>query len=476
MNHLTLSDRIRIESMLETDSSFSVMARALNRSPSTISREIRKHRCVIPHYSNPSGRKRSECEHAKSCRVQFLCGNPRCSSFCSKCRSKRCTLYCSLFSPRKCERLKQPPYVCNHCPELRPCSHDFYFYRAKHADDIYHNIKTLSRSGINQTPESLEQLDKLISPLLKQGQPLSHIYLSYSTEIPCSQRTLYNYIDQKLFTAINLDLPRKVRYKPRKQHHKEREIPGYRENRTYTDFEHYLTEYPESKIVEMDIVEGSGGKKEQVLLTFFFRGSMLIFLLPAARRIHVREVFDFLYDQLQPELFGRLFSVILTDNDSTFKDTEIFERENGQGVCTRIFYCDPMASWQKGRLEKNHEFIRYILPKGCSFSELTQKTATQGVCTRIFYCDPMASWQKGRLEKNHEFIRYILPKGCSFSELTQKTATQIANHINSTARASLNGHTPFELAQLLLDKKLIQICHLNQIPSDQVTLKPSLIK
>lgn len=109
MKHLTLSDRIRIESMLETDCSFSVMARELNRSPSTISREIRKHRSVVPHYSNPSGRKRSQCEHAKSCRIQFLCGNPHCSSFCSKCRSKRCTLYCSLFSPRKCERLKQPP-------------------------------------------------------------------------------------------------------------------------------------------------------------------------------------------------------------------------------------------------------------------------------------------------------------------------------------------------------------------------------
>lgn len=130
-----------------------------------------------------------------------------------------------------------------------------------------------------------------------------------------------------------------------------------------------------------------------------------------------------------PELFGRLFPVILTDNDSAFKDTGIFARENGQGMCTRIFYCDPMASWQKGQLEKNHEFIRYILPKGCSFSGLTQKTVTQ-----------------------------------------------IANHINSTARASLNGHTPFELAQLLLDKKLIQICHLAQIPADQVILKPALIK
>lgn len=33
MKHLTLSDRIRIESMLEMDCSLSVMARELNRSP-----------------------------------------------------------------------------------------------------------------------------------------------------------------------------------------------------------------------------------------------------------------------------------------------------------------------------------------------------------------------------------------------------------------------------------------------------------
>lgn len=89
---------------------------------------------------------------------------------------------------------------------------------------------------------------------------------------------------------------------------------------------------------------------------------------------------------------------------------------------------------------------------------------------------PMASWQKGRLEKNHEFLRYILPKSSHFSGLTQEDATRVANHINSTARASLNGHTPFELAQLLLDRKLIELCSLAGIPADQVALKPSLLK
>lgn len=136
---------------------------------------------------------------------------------------------------------------------------------------------------------------------------------------------------------------------------------------------------------------------------------MLVFLLPADRREYIKEVFDFLYDGLGAASYGQLFPVILTDNGSAFKDPRIFERENG-----------------------NRE------------------------ATHIYYCDPMASWQKGRLEKNHEFIRYILPKGSRFSGLTQEDATRMANHINSTARASLNGHTPFELAQMLLDKKLME--------------------
>ena len=83
---------------------------------------------------------------------------------------------------------------------------------------------------------------------------------------------------------------------------------------------------------------------------------------------------------------------------------------------------------------------------------------------------------RNKLEKNLAFIRYILPKGSHFSCLTQEDATRMANHINSTARASLNGHTPFELAQMLLDKKLIELCCLTSISADQVILKPSLLK
>ena len=145
--------------------------------------------------------------------------------------------------------------------------------------------------------------------------------------------------------------------------------------------------------------------------------------------IFFQDVFDLLLSELGPQTYSQLFPIILTDNGSSFLDPSLFEMPHRQDVLTKVFYCDPMSSWQKGRLEKNHEFIRYILPKGTSFDSLTE--------------------QKVNL---------------------------MMNHINSTARASLNGCTPFQLALLLLDAKLMSLMDLRSVPADQIHLKPDLIK
>lgn len=373
--HLTLADRAAIEHGISCGENFTQIAHRINKDSSTISKEIRRHLFRVPHFQNETQRKRSECEHYQNCEKQHICGNQTCNSLCWKCRPKRCSMYCPDFTPRLCDRLKKPPYVCNDCPQIRSCSHDFYFYRANYANDIYSETKSSSRSGINQTPESLEQLDRLVSPLLLQGQPLSHIFASNQDSVSCSIRTLYNYIDQGYFTAINLDLPRKVRYKKRRKARREPDNTGYRKGRSYQDFERYLV-----------------------------------------------------YIHLGADLYRKLFPVILTDNGASFKKPDIFERPEGE------------------------------------------------LLSHVFYCDPMASWQKGRLEKNHEFIRYIIPKGMTFAGLNQEQVTLITNHINSVARASLNGCTPFELAQLLIDRKLLDLCQLERIPANQVILKPSLLK
>ena len=96
--------------------------------------------------------------------------------------------------------------------------------------------------------------------------------------------------------------------------------------------------------------------------------------------------------------------------------------------------------------------------------------------TYVFYCDPYVSNQKARLEKNHEYIRYVIPKGRTMQTLTQEKVTLLAQHINSTARDSLNGKTPFDLAEVVLDKKVLAFSGRKKVSPDDVLLKPALLK
>ena len=95
---------------------------------------------------------------------------------------------------------------------------------------------------------------------------------------------------------------------------------------------------------------------------------------------------------------------------------------------------------------------------------------------KIYYCDPNRSDQKGSLEKNHEYIRYVLPKGTSFESMTNEKTLLLLNHINSEKRDSLNEHSPYEVSRILLDNRLHEALGLIEIPADEVTLIPELIK
>ena len=72
----------------------------------------------------------------------------------------------------------------------------------------------------------------------------------------------------------------------------------------------------------------------------------------------------------------KTFPVILTDNGTEFEDPLSLDFDNEDIGRTSIFYCNPRASYQKGMIEKNHEFIRYVLPKGTSFNNLLQSILT----------------------------------------------------------------------------------------------------
>jgi len=303
--------------------------------------------------------------------------------------------------------------------------------------DISQNInkdrRTISREGINLSKSEAYEIDKIIAPLIKEkNQSINHIYANHPDELYFSKTTFYTYVNAGIFSFRNIDLPRKVKYHPRKSTKKQkiRRETAVRKDRKHEDFNQYIGKNPDASIVEMDTVEGKKGGK--VFLTLLFRNSkfMLIYLLEKKTMQCVAEIFVHLKELLGEDVFKKLFEVILTDNGSEF--------------------LNPMSI------------------------EISEETGE--ILSNVFYCDPSASWQKGAIEKNHEYIRYVLPKGTSFNELSQEDAYILASNINSTNREILNNQTPYEAAKLLMDEKTLKLLNIKKIEGDEVNLSPKLLK
>ena len=427
---MDLTDRMAIETGLCRGESFKEIAQAIQRHPYTVRREIVANRTYIPgrYYAG------TDCRKVRQCMVSGLCGAPEsvCNKKCKYCKAIDCTAICERYISSACPKVRKPPYVCNSCREKRLCTKARYIYSAKYAEIAVTRRRSESRQGIRLSDEQKVFVDELVTPLVKKGQPLSHIYAEHRAEMPMTLRSLYNYIDAGELSIKNIDLRRKVSYKARKK----KDLPRgfakqqHRDNRTYDDFLLFLDQY-HPNIVEMDTVLGvrSHGKR---LLTMIFQDSsiMLLFLIPDGSAASVKRVFDYLEMGLGLDRFKRLFPVFLTDNGSEFKRVEELE-------LTEDYQCR----------------------------------------TRLFYCDPMASWQKAHIEKNHEYIRYVLPKGKSFNPYTQKDITLLMNHINSTRRPSLDDKAPYELVS---DedrdmKALFSLLKMDLIPPDEVHLMPDLL-
>lgn len=99
----------------------------------------------------------------------------------------------------------------------------------------YNTGQPAARTGINMTKKELCKKDQIISPLIEQGHSPYHI-LTNHPDLDMSVRTMYSYLDQGLFTSRNIDLKRKVHFKPRKCHKTQITDRAVFTNRLYRDF------------------------------------------------------------------------------------------------------------------------------------------------------------------------------------------------------------------------------------------------
>lgn len=435
---LTLDDRIVIQTKLTEHKSFGEIARIINKDRTTIAKEIRKRHCTeTTGYGNSPY---NSCVYRNSCKLEQICGYDcqyKRKRKCSTCYS--CNSICKHYVEEFCTALSKPPYVCNGCINLYHCTLKKHFYRAQAAQSCAEKKIHDSRSGAQCTSVEMQRINDIVSPLVKQGHSLHNIFVSYADVLMCCEKTLYNYVDGLYLEVRNIDLPRKVKFRPHKAGHTGKVDTKCREKRTYADFLEFIAKNPDIHIVQMDSVIGARGGKVLLTIHFVELCFMLAFLRDVNTARSVSDIFNMLDYILGPELFEKMFPVILTDNGSEFSNPVAVERRD---------------------------------PKELDY--LDQECARRR--TRIFYCDPMAPYQKGAIEVNHELIRRILPKGKSFDNLEQEDINLMMNHINSYQRGKLNGNSPYEMFKLCFGEETLELLGCKEIPVNEINLTPNLFK
>ena len=380
--HLTLSDRNDIQLGLERGETFKAIGQLILKDPTTVSKEVKRNRQARDSTSN--------------------------------------NLPCPL--------LDKAPFVCNGCPKRRQnCGFKKIFYLAKQAQKQYEQTLVEAREGTPLNSQTFWDIDKVISDGVKKGQHIYHILKTHNLDV--SSSTVYRHIRKGYLSIAPIDLARAVKFKERRKS-KLPSIPkGAKKGRSYEDFQNYLALKQLDSWLEMDTVLGRMGGK--VLLTFNLSFCNFIFARLLDNKTAL-EVTKHLYDikntlyQADKDFF-QLFPVILTDNGGEFARVDDIEMD------------------VRGE-------------------------------SKLFFCDPNRSDQKGRIEKNHTLIRDILPKGTSFDDLTQENINLVCSHVNSVKRAALNGKSAYELFAFTYGEEIPKLLGISKIPAEDVCQSSKLLQ
>lgn len=418
-SHLVAEERRIIETGIKNGSTKAAIAQTLGKDKSTIGKEIKNHRVLTYKCKMPL-----ECSGYKKCK-----------------HGRDCAPDCPDYIPFKCTRRDRSPGACNGCSTYTSCRFDKYTYNSEKAQYDYRTTLVDSRQGVNMTSAEAKEKGDIIAPLLKKGQSPYAIVQNHP-ELEMCEKTLYNYIEGDIFHEVSgitvMDLRRQVKRKINKKKaaiYKKRQDRAFLKGRTYNDYGVYMIENPDVFVTQMDTVynDVSNGPFIQTF-KFICCGVLIGMYHEAKTATEMVDGVNLLEKLLGKRLFRKYVNVLLTDRGPEFYSADELETSSDGTRRTRVFYCDPMQSGQKGSLENNHIEFRYICPKETNLKELG---------------------------------------------LTDQKALNLAmSHVNSSPVEKFGGKSPLEMAEFMypdLYKKLIKL-GLRKIDKDEVVLKPYLLK
>lgn len=408
---LEQDDRINLQAGMAKGRPLAEIARMLGKSRSTVYREI---------INNCTYRDcRHTCAHCKR-----RCGESQ--------RAGKFRLgQCGDFSASECPRWRKFPYACNGCTEARFCSERKRYYDCAEAEAASEKSRREPRTFEGIGGEDLEKIDAIVSAGVGNGQSIHHIYASSAAlQAICCERTVRKYLYRGYLSVKAHQLPRFARFQHKYDCAEKKRIVnvGRMLGRTFGDYLKHVAANPGANVWQYDSVEGKVTDKKAILTVtypeFRFQFGFLITKQSASSVLgKIRGL-----QKLLGERFWEIFQVNLSDNGAEFARFHEIEGAGGESRC------------------------------------------------KTFFTNPYKATDKAGCERNHEFVRYVIPKGTSMDFLTQEKVGLLFSHINSYVRGSNQNKTPYDLMVGRFGAEFMGIIGIKRVKASDVCLKPSLLK
>lgn len=236
------------------------------------------------------------------------------------------------------------------------------------------------------------------------GYMKTHKYFERDDFEPITTPTIYNAIRYGIIN-VKLEDTRRMKYKAEYKYHNKSDLPESKVKYSINNRPEEIDKRIYFGHFELDTVTSTSKGKHECLMTLTERKTRfeIIFKLKGKTAEDVVNKFNKLKEFMKNH-YDKIFKSITTDNGTEFSD-----------------------------------FLNII----------------KDTKTKIYFCHPYCSGEKGTNEKHNSMIRYFIPKGSLIENYSYKEINKIADWMNNYPRKILNYKTPLEVLQEEFNDKSI---------------------
>lgn len=201
------------------------------------------------------------------------------------------------------------------------------------------------------------------------GYMKAHNYFERDGFESITTPTIYNAIRYHIID-VKLEDTRRMKYKAEYEYHDKSDLPESKAEYSINNRPEEIDKRLYFGHFELDTVIGTSKGKHECLMTLTERKSRfeIIFKLKGKTAEEVVNKFNKMKEFMKNH-YDKIFKSITTDNGTEFSDFLNIIKDTK----TKIYFCDPYCSGEKGTNERHNGIIRYFIPKGTLIENYSYK-------------------------------------------------------------------------------------------------------